>query len=124
MNEQKNNLQSRKRPSWIVVLLVLFLLTFALNFVQSIRNSTSQLQISYDQFLDLVEADEIQNPSTQNRKKLKKIEPPRIWDGSVHEICTIQRKCSLLAAVALLRIGRGGAATERGILPFSTHRPP
>lgn len=75
MNEQKNNLQSRKRPSWIVVLLVLFLLTFALNFVQSIRNSTSQLQISYDQFLDLVEAEAVEMvymDDTQIQISLKK----------------------------------------------------
>ena len=40
----------------------------------------------------LLKRHEIQNPSTQNRKKFKKIEPPRIWDGSVHEICTYSKE--------------------------------
>ena len=56
-------------------------------------------------------------------KNSKKLSRPEFGTALRAKSVLIQRKCSALAAVALLRIGRGGAATERGIPPFSTHRP-
>ena len=56
-------------------------------------------------------------------KNSKKLSRPEFGTALCTKSVLIQRKCSLLAAAALLRIGRGGVATERGIPPFSTHRP-
>ncbi len=55
MNKKEDNGQ-RKIPSWLIVILVMFLITFVINFVSALNSSTSSLQITYDQFLNLVEA--------------------------------------------------------------------
>lgn len=51
-----NSHDTRRMPTWITVIIVLFLLTFILNFFSIRQSSTAELQISYNQFLDLVEA--------------------------------------------------------------------
>ncbi len=52
----KNSRDTRRMPTWITVIIILFLLTFVINLFSARRSSTAELQISYDQFLDLVEA--------------------------------------------------------------------
>ena len=57
MNTQNKTPQERRRGSPILTaLIIFFLLTFLLNMLTAQRTSTANLQISYDQFLDLVEA--------------------------------------------------------------------
>lgn len=57
MNENKKTPQESKRGfNWITVLIVFFLLTYLFNLFTMYQSSTSAMQISYDQFLDLVEA--------------------------------------------------------------------
>jgi len=57
MNENKKMPQESKRGfNWITVLIVFFLLTYLFNLFTMHKSSTSAMQISYDQFLDLVEA--------------------------------------------------------------------
>ncbi|MCD7807436.1 MAG: ATP-dependent zinc metalloprotease FtsH [Lachnospiraceae bacterium] len=59
MNKKEENGQ-RKIPSWLIVILVFFLITFVMNFVMALNSSTSSLQITYDQFLNLVEAGDVE----------------------------------------------------------------
>ncbi len=59
MNKKEDNGQ-RKIPSWLIVILVMFLITFVVNFVSALSSSTSSLQITYDQFLNLVEAGDVE----------------------------------------------------------------
>ncbi|MCD7738388.1 MAG: ATP-dependent zinc metalloprotease FtsH [Lachnospiraceae bacterium] len=59
MNKKGDNGQ-RKIPSWLIVILVFFLITFVMNFVTALNSSTSSLQITYDQFLNLVEAGDVE----------------------------------------------------------------
>lgn len=50
------NIQSNKKiPTWMMIIIVCFLITFVLNIVTAMQSSTASLQISYDQFLELVE---------------------------------------------------------------------
>ena len=61
MDENRNSLPGQKRGStWIIVIIVLFLITFILNMFSLSRTSVGQIQISYDQFLDLVEGDVVE----------------------------------------------------------------
>jgi len=56
MNEHRNSFPGKKRGStWIVIAIVFFLITFILNMFSLSRIAVGQVQISYDQFLDLVE---------------------------------------------------------------------
>lgn len=57
MNEQNRPQQEPRRGSpWITAIIIFFLLTFLLNMFSLSRTSVGQVQISYDQFLDLVES--------------------------------------------------------------------
>lgn len=61
MDENRNSLPGQKRGStWIIVIIVFFLITFILNMFSLSRTSVGQIQISYDQFLDLVEGDVVE----------------------------------------------------------------
>ena len=56
MNENKSPSKGQRQgPSWGIVIVIFFLLTFFLNLFMGRMNQTKQLQISYDQFLDLVD---------------------------------------------------------------------
>lgn len=57
MKEEKNTPQGQRRLDPVfAAIIVFFLLTFLLNLFNSQRTSTAELQISYNQFMDLVEA--------------------------------------------------------------------
>ena len=61
MDENRNSLPGQKRGStWIIVIIVFFRSTFILNMFSLSRTSVGQIQISYDQFLDLVEGDVVE----------------------------------------------------------------
>ena len=56
MDHRSNKSPSpRRNISWITVIIVLFLFTFLMNLFSLRQSSTASLQISYDQFLNLVE---------------------------------------------------------------------
>lgn len=51
MNENKSSSKDQRQgPSWGIVIVIFFLLTFFLNLFMGRMNQTKQLQISYDQF--------------------------------------------------------------------------
>ena len=57
MSEHHNpDAEPKKKINWFIILIVLFLLTFGLNLINMHQGSSASFQISYDQFLDLVEA--------------------------------------------------------------------
>lgn len=57
MNEHKNSSSWQRRNStWIIVVIVFFLITFIMNMFRGSMAAHGHIQISYDQFLDLVES--------------------------------------------------------------------
>lgn len=55
MNEQKNLFHGKRKFLWIF-LSIIFILTFVANLLRGVKSLTAVLQISYDQFLDLIDA--------------------------------------------------------------------
>ena len=56
MNEKRNTQPEQRRNStWIIVIVVFFLITFVMNMFLGRQMPIGEIEISYDQFLDLVE---------------------------------------------------------------------